>query len=93
MMDAIYVCCAMQNDGGVNNNCFNLDCGGFHLYESPYALGSSISGADSQVGGERYGVPVGIHRVRMYVIAAMIEKLISNRSIHNCRTRPVRTGW
>nr|TKW19597.1 hypothetical protein SEVIR_4G030800v2 [Setaria viridis] len=51
-----------SNDGGVNNNCFNLDCAGFHLYPSSYALGSSVSNADSQVGGERYGVPVGIHR-------------------------------
>ncbi|CAN6191390.1 unnamed protein product [Urochloa humidicola] len=52
----------MQNDGGVNNNCFNLDCGGFQLYPSPYVLGNSFSNADSQIGGERYGVPVGIHR-------------------------------
>ncbi|CAL5044689.1 unnamed protein product [Urochloa decumbens] len=51
-----------SNDGGVNNNCFNLDCGGFQLYPSPYVLGNSFSNADSQVGGERYGVPVGIHR-------------------------------
>nr|CAB3469468.1 unnamed protein product [Digitaria exilis] len=57
----------MQNDGGVHNNCFNLDCGGFHLSPSPFALGNSWSNSDSQIGGERYGVPLGIHRFYLWL--------------------------
>ncbi|TVU12678.1 hypothetical protein EJB05_46332, partial [Eragrostis curvula] len=53
----------LVNDGGVKNNCFNLDCGGFHLKEgAPYALESSWRDSDSQVGGVRYGITLGIHR-------------------------------
>ena len=53
----------MPNDGGVNNNCFNIS-GLWRIPSypnaSPLALGNSFSNADSQIGGERYGVPVGI---------------------------------
>ncbi|XP_021306706.1 uncharacterized protein LOC8071394 [Sorghum bicolor] len=46
----------MQNDGGVHNNCFNLDCGGFHVQPSPYALGGAWNGV-SQLGGDRFTIP------------------------------------
>ncbi|KAF0910746.1 hypothetical protein E2562_004732 [Oryza meyeriana var. granulata] len=52
----------LKNDGGVEHNCFNLDCGGFHLQSSSFALGSSWSNSLSQSGGERYGVTLSIHR-------------------------------
>jgi len=54
----------VQNDEGVVNNCFNLDCGGFHLVDkTPAALGAQFGNKDSQVGGDIYGIAVGIHRV------------------------------
>ncbi|CAL5045745.1 unnamed protein product [Urochloa decumbens] len=50
-------------DGGNQKNCYNLECGGFHLQESEYALGDSWSDdTTSQVGGQRYFVTFGIHR-------------------------------
>ncbi|OEL22369.1 hypothetical protein BAE44_0016612 [Dichanthelium oligosanthes] len=52
----------MQNDEGAANNCFNLDCGGFHVSSTEYALGASFANSDSQIGGDLYGVTVGIHR-------------------------------
>uniref|UniRef100_A0A0E0HL05 Neprosin PEP catalytic domain-containing protein n=1 Tax=Oryza nivara TaxID=4536 RepID=A0A0E0HL05_ORYNI len=51
------------NDSGAQTNCFNLDCDGFHLQNSSFALGSSWSDSLSQHGGERYGVTLSIHRV------------------------------
>uniref|UniRef100_J3MB73 Neprosin PEP catalytic domain-containing protein n=1 Tax=Oryza brachyantha TaxID=4533 RepID=J3MB73_ORYBR len=51
----------LVNDGGNNNNCFNLDCGGFHLVNSSYALGIGWNG-DSQPGGDKYIVTISIHR-------------------------------
>ena len=55
----------MQNDEGVANNCFNLDCGGFvHTgNDKHFALGGSFF-PDSQVGGDLFTVTFGIHRVR-----------------------------
>ncbi|CAL4981732.1 unnamed protein product [Urochloa decumbens] len=51
------------NDGGVANNCFNLDCGGFHVTSTEFALGSSFgASSNSQIGGDLYGVTLGIHR-------------------------------
>ncbi|OEL23441.1 hypothetical protein BAE44_0015539 [Dichanthelium oligosanthes] len=52
----------MQNDEGVAKNCFNLDCGGFHVSSTEYALGASFADSDSQIGGDLYGVTVDIHR-------------------------------
>ncbi|CAN6191337.1 unnamed protein product [Urochloa humidicola] len=49
-------------DGGYEKNCYNLECGGFHLQESEFALGDSWTDSDSQVGGTRYYVSFGIHR-------------------------------
>ena len=56
----------MQNDEGVANNCFNLDCGGFvHTgNDKHFALGGSFF-PDSQVGGDLFTVTFGIHRVRV----------------------------
>ncbi|CAN6166465.1 unnamed protein product [Urochloa humidicola] len=48
-------------DGGYEKNCYNLECGGFHLQESEFALGDPWTD-DSQVGGKRYYVTFGIHR-------------------------------
>ncbi|CAL5045737.1 unnamed protein product [Urochloa decumbens] len=48
-------------DGGWGKVCFNLECGGFHLQESEYALGDYWTD-DSQVGGETNYVTLGIHR-------------------------------
>ncbi|CAN6223754.1 unnamed protein product [Urochloa humidicola] len=50
-------------DGGARVNCFNLDCGGFHLVDNtPFALGVAWSNFDSQVGGERNSITFRIHR-------------------------------
>jgi hypothetical protein len=56
-----------QTDGGTEKNCFNLDCGGFHLHESQYVLGDSWADSDSQVGGRRFYVTLGIHRVSFFL--------------------------
>uniref|UniRef100_A0A0E0DWR6 Neprosin PEP catalytic domain-containing protein n=1 Tax=Oryza meridionalis TaxID=40149 RepID=A0A0E0DWR6_9ORYZ len=49
------------NDSGNNNNCFNLDCGGFHLQNSSVYLGGKWDQL-TQPGGARYALPVSIHR-------------------------------
>ncbi|CAN6208787.1 unnamed protein product [Urochloa humidicola] len=48
-------------DGGWGKICFNLECGGFHLQESEYALGDYWVD-ESRVGGQRDYVTLGIHR-------------------------------
>lgn len=60
----------MQTDGGSKKNCFNLDCGGFHLHQSEYVLGDSWADSDSQVGGRRFYVTLGIHRVSFFFHAS-----------------------
>ncbi|XP_051206721.1 protein neprosin-like [Lolium perenne] len=49
------------NDSGVHHNCFNTECGGFQITNTKYSLGTAWSG-ESQLGGQQYGVYVGIHR-------------------------------
>ncbi|KAK3131583.1 hypothetical protein QOZ80_6AG0508390 [Eleusine coracana subsp. coracana] len=52
----------LVNDGGAANKCFNHECEGFHIKEGArYAIGSWWHDSDSQVGGVRYAVSVGIH--------------------------------
>uniref|UniRef100_A0A0D9WLQ0 Neprosin PEP catalytic domain-containing protein n=1 Tax=Leersia perrieri TaxID=77586 RepID=A0A0D9WLQ0_9ORYZ len=54
----------LVNDGGLNNNCFNLDCGGFHLVNSSHTVGSLWRGGISEPGGDKFGVTFGIHRTK-----------------------------
>ncbi|EAZ35805.1 hypothetical protein OsJ_20098 [Oryza sativa Japonica Group] len=58
----------LVNDSGAQTNCFNLDCDGFHLQNSSFALGSSWSDSLSQHGGERYGVTLSIHRINQWLL-------------------------
>uniref|UniRef100_A0A0D9WLQ2 Neprosin PEP catalytic domain-containing protein n=1 Tax=Leersia perrieri TaxID=77586 RepID=A0A0D9WLQ2_9ORYZ len=56
----------LVNDGGKNNNCFNLDCGAFHLVNSSHNLGGSwTKGNISEYGGDKYGITFSIHRVSL----------------------------
>ncbi|KAM3262954.1 hypothetical protein ACQJBY_053229 [Aegilops geniculata] len=50
------------NDSGVNHHCFNHECGGFQLTNNKYALSCSWPNSDSEVGGNRFDVTLGIHR-------------------------------
>jgi hypothetical protein len=61
---SVYMHVYMQNDGGVANNCFNLDRGGFHVTSTDVGLGASFANSDSQVGGDLYGVTFATHRVK-----------------------------